>query len=525
MGTSKTPMQPAPSLRASTSMAVHPSIGASSGAPPSFTKYAKIQPAIAIKPKPLAPSPVSKAAFNPRYDPTASSLTLLHEEAINTLRKWILPPRPRPGRKPSTQPVPEERKTACKKKIKTRPAAANAVVAASTAVATAADASAVAGVGVSAPTPSAPPTLTPAAASLDSAASTTAVKSAGAVKSPAIGTAARVALSRLESADLHNTFLARLKEQELIRNYIEVLTNQIKELRFVQSGVITVDALDSSSRARRKIAVPQTVEQLDQINNIRDLDRFVAHLTTQLNVIHSVTKKLTSPAGLQVQLQIRHYLDLRAKHRGGRNGDAAASARGAMLTPESAPGPLLLLLLPLPAVTRASFTPSLLRPLRMNLFEEDDVIDVEILNDDLLLDDNDKHKREKENKDGKKSAKDDNRYRDDKTKDEKGTDDKNAMVNGVRAKDGADDKDFNEKDEHRLKQSFRLDPLALSKENLYLLGQGLLAERLKLEEAGMTDFLAAGETKERRLRKMVCGFCNTETPCLCFDADSIFGDQ
>lgn len=547
MGTSKTPMQPAPSLRASTSMAVHPSIGACTGPPPSFTKYAKIQPAIAIKPKPQTPSPAVKSAFNPRYDPSASSLTLLQEEAINTLRKWILPPRPRPGRKPTSAPVPEERKPACKKKFKTRPATnpnAGATALSVMSPAPATPAALAPGVSSGAPTIRSPALVVAAAAATPTTAGTVlppVAKSPDNLETPPPGTGVQIASSRLESDELSHTFLARLKEQELIRNYIEVLTNQIKELRFVQSGVISVDALDSSSRALRKIAVPQTVEQLDQINNIRDLDRFVAHLTTQLNVIHSVTKKVSTPAGMQVQMQIRHYLDLRAKHRAERERTSAAGPSGTVLTPESLVGPLLL---PLPAIAPSSFTPSLLRPLRMNLFEEDDIIDVDILNDDLLLDGEKsvshklkneedslgKHNeiREEQYKDGlsHNMGTIKNEIKDATLKDSLNETTRSNAKHDMKNETKSSDINANGiKDETKLRLSLRRDPLALSKENLCLFGQDILAERIKLEDGGMSDFLAVGEPKERRLRKMVCGFCNTETPCLCFDADSIFGDQ
>lgn len=259
-------------------------VSTSLGTQPSLAKYAKIQPAVAIKPKPQA---ALKSTFNPRYNPP-----LLDEQNINTLRKWVLPPRPRPGRKP-TGPVLEERTT--KKKLKGHEKA---------------------------------------------------------VATPLRRTESAPAPAPSDVLELQLAYLARLKEQELMRNYIEVLTDQIKELRFVQSGVITFDALNSGQAPTAAASLP--AEQLDHINNIRDLDAFLAHVTTQLNVIHSVTKRFDG--GLQ--LQIRHYLELRAKHH-----------RPAEPT-QAAP----------PVAAASSFTPSLLRPLQMNLFEEE-VIDVDVLDE------------------------------------------------------------------------------------------------------------------------------------------------
>lgn len=388
-------MRTSTSLRASTSMAVHPSIG-STIMPQPIAKYAKIQPAIAIKPKPSAAVAVTKPAFNPRYDPTTSS-ALLHDGAnINTLRKWVLPPRPRPGRKPSapltTTPV-TERATKKKAKVQKRPEFE----------------------------PAAEPIEEPRIAGLsgqNGIAQASGIGQAGFSGDPETLIASRPPPAR-KAEPLQASYLARLKEQELIRNYIDVLTDQIKELRFVQSGVITFDALNDST-------VPRTLqqsEQLDHINNIHDLDKFLAHMTTQSNVIHSVTKKFVDDQnqGSHMHLQILHYLELRAKHRG-----AVSTERPLSFLPkvaQAAPAP--------------SFTPSLLRPLNLNLFDaEEDVIDV----------------------------------------------------------------DFNYDDQ--------LDQLRFEKEADSL---------LNLEPEKPVE-------KKKKL-KMGCGFCSGDTPCLCFDADSIFGER
>lgn len=407
-------------MRQSTSMGVSTSTGSAPQA--SLSKYAKIQPAIAIKPKPTLAFPPAKSTFNPRYNP-AKPAALAQDDTlanINTLRKWVLPPRPRPGRKPTAQQTstlsPPE-KTATKKKMKVlrRDDADRATGALSPA-----------GAGPPAAYAASQPTATPLRRAGSAPVSATAADAA----SPLAGHAPAVPK---QVEDLQLTYLARLKEQELIRNYIEVLTNQIKELRFVQSGVITFDALNTGSKLTPKAPVLLPAEQLDHINNIRDLDKHLAHLTTQLNVIHSVTKKFLgdslAPQGSHLQLQIKHYLDLLAKHRGGN-----ASMRPLVLPQlRTAPTPL----------ASSLFTPSLLRPLKMNLFEqEDEVIDVDIIND----------------------------------------------------------------------------------------SDSFLHDKLRMDTQPADDFLnLSPELKQAptplKGKKMGCGFCSGDTPCLCFDADSVFGER
>lgn len=409
----ETPMRTSTSLRASTSMAVHPSIGSGIAIQPTLAKYAKIQPAIAIKPKPTAAAPVKKSSFNPRYDPTTSTSLLQEEANINTLRKWVLPPRPRPGRKPTappTTPVPEERKTTKKKKVQ-KLEKEDTVSTTVTGIAN--------GVAITT-NPSVGATNASTVPSTKTNLASTAVKDGETL----------IASRPLQPAsqqvgELQASYLARLKEQELIRNYMEVLTNQIKELKFVQSGVITSDALNERSKPSVPILLS---EKLAHINNIHDLDTFLAHLTTQSNVIHLVTKKFVGDQSLggRVQLQILHYLELRASHRGATNNDRPFT-------------------LPRLAMTRnqpssQSFTPSLLRPLKLNFFDDDEVIDVDLINDgDSFLD------------------------------------------------------------------------------------QTGFLERLRFDEPN-NGLLNDEKPVDKKMKKMGCGFCNADTPCVCFDADSIFGE-
>lgn len=461
--TTDAPMAASTSLRTSTSMVNNVSGSSINQGPQNITKYAKIQPAIAIKPKPGVQAPTQKPAFNPRYDPTAqSTANLLHDEAlgnINTSRKWVLPPRPRPGRKPTATPAAPATpgtadKSLFKKKLKVQkrddqpPTATLAALLAP---------------GAGPPSFAAAQSVSPGPIGIGLAKLSRLV---GSPTSQLIQSTSFEALAQTNGAanfkenaeivsrplqpalkqvaDLQLTYLAKLKEQELIRNYIEVLTNQIKELKFVQSGVITVDALNSDGANKPKLPNLLPSEQIDHINNVNDLDKFLAHMTTQSNVIHSVTKKFVGNSLNQeshLQLQIRYYLELRARNSKlgpGRSLDSPKQLLSLAATPQS----------------RSSFTPSLLRPLKMNLFDaEDEVIDVDILNEgDSLLPN---------------------------------------------------------------------------------LGA---ADRLKFEvpsfNAADPDFLNLGASPEQKTaaiapkkpKKIGCGFCNSETPCVCFDADNIFGE-
>lgn len=227
-------------------------------------------PAIAIKPKPIVAAPAGpKAAFNPRYDPSAP--TTIIDRNINTLRKWVLPPRPRPGRRPNLAPAP----TLMPKKKR---------------------------------------------------------KNCGAAITPE--PEPRLPLPPPEAyVELQAVYLERLKEQEVLQNYIDVLGNQIKDLRFAQSGVVAVDALSDAAHA-------QAPEQLHQVTNMHDLDQLL-----QLQ-----TKPCAKPTSKSLQQQIVHYLELRAKHRG-------------------PPRRLLD-----PVVRRVAETLSFLQPLKLNLVDVEDVL-------------------------------------------------------------------------------------------------------------------------------------------------------
>ncbi|QBM88446.1 Minimal binding motif of Hap4 for binding to Hap2/3/5 [Metschnikowia aff. pulcherrima] len=468
---------------------------------PAPHKYAKIQPAIAIKPKPVAPvgaAPVvTKLAFNPRYNPLLSpSQTLLGDDTaagnINTLKKWVLPPRPRPGRKPLAVPAlpggspnspgTEPRLLSHKKcKLLGRLGGSKAVSAGSERTRGA--------MGrllllLLLPPPGATPS-TPRSSGGSAHVSTpmSAPNSVNLIHSSAdlrrslpqrgkggvplmanaeTGTPLRPELApTAQVSELQKTYLAKLKEQELVQNYIDILTNQIQELKFVQSGVITFDALDTRPSAKPQL--PQLpLDQLDHINNVRDLDAFLAHLTTQANVIHSVTKKFVGDSlkeGSHVQLQIKHYLDLKAGHSASRspfsNGnDADFVGTNVGLDyevskqnlPDVDPEP------PSKGAERlfagpsssSFFTSGFLRPLNMNLFEQEDgMINVDIIN-------------ERDPFSGSMGS-------------------------------------FEKK---RLDSDVELEPL------------------------GGAEFKLSNAKK-----KPGCGFCSGETHCLCFEAESVFGEK
>ena len=77
-------------------------------------KYPKIQPALAIKPKPVPIAVLPKPSNQPisTFDPNSRTTSLKNDISlnINTSKKWVLPPRPRPGRKP-TEECPKRKKT------------------------------------------------------------------------------------------------------------------------------------------------------------------------------------------------------------------------------------------------------------------------------------------------------------------------------------------------------------------------------------------------------------------------------
>lgn len=496
----------------------HPAPGHVSAASSVTPKYAKIQPAIAIKPKPVVANGTAaappKSKFNPRYQPASSPLRQLFAAEdtpsanINTLKKWVLPPRPRPGRKPSAAQnlslglSDDERKLLSHKKHKLLRTASSCLEKPARLMARLLLLILLILLLLPPPCGSLPSTprskslsLTPGSSSMAtsvSAGSTglsaadykrlASVKpkpvaplphSSPTVKSetsdvPGLGKASQpLAALQKQVTDLQKTYLAKLKEQELVQNYIDILTNQIKELKFVQSGVITFDALDTSSSSRPQTTLSPPPDQLDHINNVRDLDAFLAHLTTQSNVIHSVTKKFVGDSlkeGSHIQLQIKHYLDLKANHTGStspfsKSNHVRGSQETVSMTADhkainQASQDTYVPIEPNPNKDSKAeghkpnsfFTSSFLRPLNMNLFEQEDgIINVDVINE--------------------------------------------------------------------------RDPFSGSVGSI---------EKRRLDSVVQSDIdvlNGAQQLNSKGFKKIGCGFCSNENPCLCFDADSVFGEK
>ncbi|RCK55028.1 hypothetical protein Cantr_03693 [Candida viswanathii] len=312
---------------------------------PIAPKYHKIQPAIA--PKPIASANNKNASSQPsKFNPIPTGklsllmnlLTLAKNasnngkdcSSLNTSRKWVLPPRPRPGRKPTHEAgaTPEnEKKTkgngtsVTKKKPKCKKEPVPAVTPDL----------------LSTPSPSTTgtPTLSKSLSSTPSDSKKSSSVSSSAA-TPAIPENASTSDQQLpdipiptidvdpktQLLEMKMSYLSKLKEQELIRNYIEILTNQIKELGFIQNGVITFDALKSNMKYNK---IPSTVastsstnaryDQLEAINNLNDLNKYLNYLTKSSNIINSVKKKnvIEGPDGDSIDHQIDHYLEIRNK--------------------------------------------------------------------------------------------------------------------------------------------------------------------------------------------------------------------
>lgn len=273
-----------------------------------------------------------KMPFSPTISKPAGLLLDLLALLLNTLKRWVLPPRPRPGRKPTgtdEKPQPKMLPKKRAKVVKKEPEddanifllALLKLLATTTAATSASSLASVSRKLSVATTPATP----------DTASDTTTTKITTTTK-------ATVKLapepSSKEIAELKQHYLSKLKEQELIRNYIEVITNQITELSFVKLGMITFEALRPPTPASAPtlkatpvmtttalLTLPsltnkQHADQLDQINSIQDLNKFLAYLNRLLLILNLATKRQPlkrEDLELWVNHQINHYLELRAK--------------------------------------------------------------------------------------------------------------------------------------------------------------------------------------------------------------------
>ncbi|CAH6720045.1 hypothetical protein CLIB1444_03S03180 [[Candida] jaroonii] len=235
-----------------------------------YAKHAKITPKkkpipIAVLPKPSVP----KSTFNP----SIKTSKLKNDIAlnINTSKKWILPPRPRPGRKPVAEA--------------TSPMGSSPMVSSVSNISTA---------------------MGPSASN----ASNISVQST----SSSTSNVAPIPNNseRPEDPELHKlklSYLEKLKEQELIFNYIDIINNQINQLDFIKNGFISHDTLNQIEH--EKIVVENNVggrvQELENINNNQDLNKFLNYMIKSSNLIHRVTKNYQG----NINDQIDKYMKLR----------------------------------------------------------------------------------------------------------------------------------------------------------------------------------------------------------------------
>ena len=468
---------------------------------PKPQKYSKICPAIAPKPMmnigPKLPFnasiPKGKSALN--MTPSLSDSLV---GSLNTSKTWVLPPRPRPGRKPNANDNQDltsalsgakkiNVKTLPKKRIKVSPTKDQETTAKSVAT----NDFSLKNSDFLPQTPVSQATLPPQSTS-----------------SPHIPTT----VNRSEMSQLKETYLSKLKEQELIRSYIEVMTNQIKELSFVQNGVITFDALrnNPSGNLRIKKALPNNTstttsitttpsinaspnilpiittssikpvpktDQLESINNINDLNKSLNYLTKSSKIIHSVTKKnkfgqLNSNQQIQqpeylndqdiwLNNQINYYLEVRAKFIAKND----TTFNDTLSIPPSKT-----------VASKPTAIPDLLKPLP-GTFLDDDYLD--IIDDGSPMDDT------------------------------TNVNDANNLI--------LEDREFD-----NLIMDTNIEPssdnLDLIDDESELLGAVKIHDPRKLEsETSSTS--TPGGNMIRKKSKLNCGFCTNDTPCLCLDAE------
>ncbi|KAK6457708.1 mucin-like protein [Scheffersomyces xylosifermentans] len=569
-------------------------------------KYTKIQPAIAPKPiavlpKPSNFSPIPNKTIALQHS-TSDSLTnsnLKTSLNINTSKRWVLPPRPRPGRKPtaispeadekaksvnnsSLASSPSASKISPKKrpKIKKEPITENKpITAVGTGLSTSSSQKGHNSTSINATSSpvitrgeqqttnvskgftneadkkqiinqlqqqypkvannraKATPAHTPIpATSLMSPTSSSASTLSSTPTSSSVSTSASPippppppvvtgsSDPKTEIMNLKLSYLSKLKEQELIRNYIEVISNQIKELSFVQNGVITFDALKTGpSTANGKIkrvnspSAAATVrassyDQLESINNLNDLNKFLNYLTKSSNIIHSATKQKASNGTGDTVLnkQIDHYLDIRAKFKSMKTEELNKlnNLKKQQRSGQAGPGTSIGSLNDLPNVASASsdnskvqgnaaaqvattsFIPDLLKPLRAaNLFDQDtnENVVIDIVKDDTKIDAN-------------LVSPDNNILSND---DIDMFMEENDFLNRLILSDGPD----------------TIDEVAnvevMKEQEQESLGN------VKIHHKG--ESVATQDSLIKKKSKLNCGFCTNDTPCLCFDADFDIG--
>lgn len=255
-------------------------------------KYSQIQPAAELKQQKGQVAVLPKLEKNTDYvkrEPLVLPKTQPEPTlSVNTSRKWVLPPRPRPGRRPflqTSETLKDDNNLS--KSANNSGGIANAKITTD---------------GTRKETESQLPMT-------------------GGTISPKIH--AHQQPENSEQVQLKEKLLARLKEQELIRNYIEVLRSQIEELSLVLNGMITFNALNNHDSRQETMENKTTAdgkkgigcEHLESVNNMNDLNKALSYMIRSSNVIHSVTKNFTENKTVPRNLnsQIEHYLEIRSK--------------------------------------------------------------------------------------------------------------------------------------------------------------------------------------------------------------------
>lgn len=313
-----------------------------------------------------------------------------------------------------------------------------------------------------------------------------------------------------EIANLKMSYLSKLKEQELIRNYIEVITNQIKELSFVQNGMITFDALRTnltSTGKSKRVNSPLTIskstsyDQLESISNLNDLNKFLNYLTKSSSIIHSATKRSSasnqsSNSDTVINSQIDHYLEIRSKFKSMKTEELKRlnnlrkqkNSMNGVLPTSVVAGTSLSSNGDLATAGRSSsFTPDLLKPLKAStLFDPDGDQDIVI---DILGEDN--------------------------------TIGGNLVSADNNALTSEDIDIFMEENDflNRLILNDDVDNVGIPP-NADLLKEQESSLRVKIHDKN--EPVVQDSLLKKKL-KLNCGFCTNDTPCLCFDADFDIG--
>lgn len=342
---------------------------------------------------------------------------------------------------------------------------------------------------------------------------------------------------KVQMTELKMSYLSKLKEQEIIRNYVEVLTNQIKELSFVQNGVITFDALKNTTKvASNSQRITSTLtkskcDQLDSINNLNDLNKFLTYLSKSSDIIKSAKRQPDEYTSTSDNLnqQIDNYVQLRNRFKmlNQENGKKANKKKMGKSQPDSLESTKpkasssTSVTTPKHTSPKSPFTPDLLRPLNAsNLFNDPnlDMMEMDLQTETIeaspstvgILADSDRIKATGDSL----------------------TIDFEATKFGV-GNDASNDGEFFHVDEHDFLSKLVLDDTTPTEETE--MGEVVIHkhdeeknepainEPARQSEENGTEITKRNPiTNDIIMKKKVkfnCGFCTNDTPCLCFDSD------